>query len=188
MDNEGKFNDTLTVQSDDLEDRIIATGKIVAPFWTDGRVGFHATALQQTWRQMGPLDSDSPLKRTVIRTVDGQRRLDFFFINAQSPVSLDPGKELESSFAFLPFQHFQPTLPLVGKVQLSYQFDFLKSGKEADFQTIVRNFREAFLVGLYFLFGRIGGCWLDPFDVCGDEGALLRTYLTKLSISVGNVI
>ena len=110
LNNEGKFNDTLTVRSNDFEDEVLATGKIVAPFWTDGRIGLHATALQQTWRQMGPLDADSSLKRTVIRTVNKQRRIDFFFINTKSPVSLEPGKEFESSFAFLPFQHYQPRI------------------------------------------------------------------------------
>jgi hypothetical protein len=150
LDNEDRFNDTLTVEASDTKDGVIATGKIVGPFWTNGRIGFHAVALQNTWRQVGPLDCESPLKRTAIHTENGQRHLDFFFINTDQPVALETGSEMESGFALLPFQRYQPTLPLVGKVELSYQFDYLKSGEEADFQQVVRNFRHTFWSGAIF--------------------------------------
>jgi hypothetical protein len=144
FDNSGSINDTLTLPVNDTETRVIAAGKIPAPFWVNGRIGFHAVALRQTWYQMEPIDADSELKRTVIHTVDGKRHLDFYFVNTDSSTPLKAGREMECGFAFLPFQRYQPTLPLTTTTDAPLGSEYLKSGDDT---AIIRDLRRAFWTG-----------------------------------------
>lgn len=146
-DNDDTFVDTLTESVRDDKNRVIASGKIAAPFWTDGRIGFHATALLKTWTQMGPFDEDQAERRSVIQTVDRHRHLDFFFVNTAAPTTIEAGREFESGFALLPFQRYEPKLPLVGSVNLPAQYDYLRSGSDEDLAKIVRDFRHTYWTG-----------------------------------------
>ena len=144
-DNEGKFNDTLSVDVPDLESRIIMSGKVVAPFWTDGRVGFEGVALRETWWQMGPFDPQSERKRAVVATRDKQRCIDFYFVNTAKSVPMEKGREVACGFAFMPFQRYQPRLPLGdATINRRVQIEFLKTGDDKE---VIRDFRRAFWAG-----------------------------------------
>lgn len=146
--NDGGFNDTLSLEVRDARPRIVMSGKVVAPFWTDGRIGFEGVALRETWSQMGPLDVDSEYKRTVVATRDGMRCVDFYFVNTDSATPLEKGRKMGCAFVFLPFQHYQPRLPLVdSSVHLEAQYRYIKSGDETE---IVRDLRRCFWAGGVF--------------------------------------
>ena len=178
LDNNDAFNDTLSVEVDDTRDGVIASGKIVAPLWTNGRIGFNAMALRGTWNQMKQLDAKSDLKRTVIRTRDGGRRaIDFFFVNTDSAAKLEPGDTMACGFAFLPFQRYQPRLPLVdGTIDLTAQFRLLDSGEAVDEQAVVRNFRRSFWAGGIFTgTGLAGAAWTPHMFAVTKEPYHSRT-------------
>jgi len=148
-DNEGKFNDTRSLEVPDLKPRVIMTGKVVAPFWTDGRIGFEGVAIRETWSQMGPFDKNLEQKRTVVATRNEQRCVDFYFVNTSKPVAMEKGRRMSAGFAFLPFQRFQPRLPLVNAtVDLGVQFEYLKDGNNK--AELVKELRRNFWTGAIF--------------------------------------
>jgi hypothetical protein len=146
--NDGGFNDTLSIEVPDTKPRILMSGKVVAPFWTNGQIGFSGVALRETWSQMEPLDVASEYKRTVVHSRDGNRAIDFYFVNTDSPVALEAGREAACAFALMPFQRYQPRLPLVdASVDLAVQFRYLKSGDERE---LIEDFRRCFWAGAIF--------------------------------------
>ena len=159
-DNEGKFNDTRSEEVPDLKSRVIMTGKVVAPFWTDGRIGFEGVALRETWSQMGPFDAQSEMKRTVVSTRNKQRSIDFYFVNTDSPVPLKKGRKLASGFAFMPFQKYRPRLPLVDNtVDLEVQYEYFRTGDDKE---LIRDLRRAYWNGAIFSGGGLAGAGWVP--------------------------
>lgn len=152
-DNDGDFNDTMSLPVKDLEPRLVMAGKIPAPMWTNGSIGFMATALRETWEESHPLTADSSLKNCVVRTRDGRRAIDFHFVNSDRPVALLPGRTFSSGFSLLPFQRYQPMLPLVdrGIRHVPSQFRYLNTGEKADENAVVSSYRTGFWKGGIFV-------------------------------------
>lgn len=178
--NDGSFNDTLSVDVEDLKPSVTMSGKVVAPFWTDGRIGFEALALRETWRQMGPLDTKSEKKRTVVATRDGQRCIDFYFVNTELTALLETGREMACGFAFMPFQRYQPRLPLVdGTIDRSVQTEYLKTGNDSK---VIRDFRRAFWSGGIFSTGLVNVGWTPLMYAVTKEPYRERTqHIVDLS-------
>ena len=166
FDNDGAINDTLNVRVADTDSRVIAAGKVVAPIWTDGRIGFHTAAMRQTWYQMEPMDARSELKRSVVHTIDGKRHLDFYFVNTEKSTVLESGREMECGFAFLPFQRYQPRLPLVGTTNAQAANEYIKKG---DITEVVRDLRRAFWAGSVRGNGLGTATWPPLMNACIQE-------------------
>jgi hypothetical protein len=152
-DNDDVFNDSMSYPVKDLEPRLVMAGRIPAPMWTNGSIGFMATASRETWKEMYPLTADSPLKRCIVRTRDERRVIDFHFVNSDKPVAIASGRTFSSGFALLPFQRYQPRLPLVGRgiSHVPTQFRYLNTGEKVDENAMIRSYRSGFWTGAIFI-------------------------------------